>query len=221
MPYVRHNLITFDPEKRDAMMSVLNTGLDKVNEIPGLRAVRVHFDTAQGADTFGPAGNRLMITGFYPDKQTAEAARERVNADFSTLSEFVVGEPIVREGEIIWSFDADGAPSGCQVIPGYMRHTVVSIDPSKLDAIVAYADSAVGAVKSISGLRRIRIAAVKSTPPFKSDDRMIVSTAFDSKEASDASSEQTASIWAGFAEFMAEDPERRLVAGDLIYAYTR
>jgi len=215
MPYVRHNLMTFDPEKRDAMMSVLNTGLDRVNEIPGLRAVRVHFDTAQGAD------NRLVITGFYDDKQAAEAAQERVKADLSTLSEFVVGEPIVREGEIIWSFDADGAPSGSQVIPGYMRHTVVSIDPSKLDAIVAYADSAVGSVKSISGLRRIRIAAVKSTPPFKSEDRMIVSTAFDSKEASDASSDQTASIWSGFAEFMAEDPERRFVAGDLIYAYNR
>ena len=94
------------------MMSVLNTGLDKANEIPGLRAVRVHFDTAQGADTFGSDGNRLMIIGFYDDKQTAEAARERVKADFSTLSEFVVGEPIVREGEIIWSFDADGAPNG-------------------------------------------------------------------------------------------------------------
>ncbi len=221
MPYVRYNLIAFDSGKRDAMMPVLNRGLDKANEIPGLRAVRVHFDTAQGADTFGSDGNRLMVIGFYDDNQTAEAARERVKADFSTLSEFVVGEPIVREGEIIWSFDADGAPSGSKVIPGYMRHTVVSIDPSKINAIVAYADSAVGALNSMSGLRRIRVAAVKSTPPFKSEDRMIVSTAFDSKEASDASSEQTASIWSGFAEFMAEDPERRFVAGDLIYAYNR
>jgi len=32
MPYVRHNLMTFDPEKRDAMMSVLNAGLDRVND---------------------------------------------------------------------------------------------------------------------------------------------------------------------------------------------
>ena len=213
MPYVRHNLMTFDTEKRDAMISVLNTGLDRVNEIPGLRAVRVHFDTAQGAD------NRLVITGFYDDKQAAEAARERVKADLSTLSEFVVGEPAVREGGIIWSFDADGAPSGSQVIPGYMRHTVVSIDPSKLDAIVAYADSTVGAVKSISGLRRIRIAAVKSTPPFKSEDRMIVSTAFDSKEASDASSEQTAGIWSGFAEFMTEEAYTR--DGDMVWSYDR
>ena len=221
MPYVRHNLITFDSEKRDAMMSVFNTGLDKVNEIPGLRAVRVHFDTAQGADTFGPAGNRLMITGFYDDKQTAEAARERVKADLSTLSEFVVGEPIVREGEIIWAFDADGAPSIGQVVSGYMRHTTVGIDPSKLDALVAYADSTVGTLNSISGLRRIRVAAVKGTPPYKSEDRITVSSAFDSKEAADAASEQTAGIWAGMAEFLADDPERRVVGGDLIYAYSR
>ena len=32
MPYVRYNLITFDSGKRDAMMSVLNTGLDRVND---------------------------------------------------------------------------------------------------------------------------------------------------------------------------------------------
>ena len=221
MPYVRYNLIAFDYGKRDAMMPVLNRGLDKARGRPGLRAIRVHFDTAQGADTFGSDGNRLMIIGFYDDKQTAEAARETVKADFSTLSEFVVGEPIVREGEIIWSFDADGAPSGSQVIPGYMRHTVVSIDPSKLDAIIAYADSAVGAVKSISGLRRIRAAAVKGTPPYKSEDRMVVTGGYDSKEAADAATEQTASIWSGFVEFMAEDPERRFVAGDLIYAYNR
>ena len=216
MPYVRHNLMTFDPEKRDAMMSVLNTGLDRVNDIPGLRAVRVHFDTAQGAD------NRLVITGFYDDKQAAEAAQERVKADLSTLSEFVVGEPIVREGEIIWSFDADGAPSIGQVVSGYMRHTTVGIDPSKLDALVAYADSTVGTLKSIPGLRRIRIATVKGPSQlYQSEDRITVSSAFDTKEASDAALEQNASIWAGMAEFLADDPERRIVGGDLIYAYNR
>ena len=216
MPYVRHNLMTFDPEKRDAMMSVLNTGLDRVNDIPGLRAVRVHFDTAQGAD------NRLCISGFYDDKQAAAAAQERVKADFSTLSEFVVGELAVREDEIIWSFDADGAPNGRQVIPGYMRHTTVSFNPSKLDAFLAYADSTVGTLKSIPGLRRIRIATVKGPSQlYRSEDRITVSSAFDSREASDAALEQNASIWAGMAEFMADDPERRIVAGDLVYAYSR
>ena len=32
MPYVRHNLITFDSEKRDAMVARLNAGLDRVND---------------------------------------------------------------------------------------------------------------------------------------------------------------------------------------------
>ena len=217
MPYVRHNLITFDPEKRDAMMSVLNTGLDRVNEIPGLRAVRVHFDTAQGAD------NRLVITGFYDDKQSMDAAdaAQSPQKRYEEMMEFIVGEPVVREGEIIWAFDADGAPSIGQVVSGYMRHTTVGIDPSKLDALVAYADSTVGTLNSISGLRRIRVAAVKGTPPYKSEDRITVSSAFDSKEAADAASEQTAGIWAGMAEFLADDPERRVVGGDLIYAYSR
>lgn len=32
MPYVRHTLVTFDSEKRDAMVSRLNAGLDRVND---------------------------------------------------------------------------------------------------------------------------------------------------------------------------------------------
>jgi len=216
MPYVRHTLITFDSEKRDAMVARLTTLLDGLQGISGLRAVRVHFDTAQGAD------NRVVASAFYDDKQSMDAAdaAQSPQKRYEEMMEFIVGEPVVREGEIIWAFDADGV-AGKPIIPGYMRHTVVSIDPSKIDALVAYADSTVGTLNSISGLRRVRVAAVKGTPPYKSEDRMQVTTAFDSKEAADAASEQTASIWAGFAEFMADDPERRIVAGDLIYAYSR
>ena len=216
MPYVRHTLITFDSEKRDAMVARLTTLVDGLQGISGLRAVRVHFDTTQGAD------NRVVASAFYDDKQSMDAAdaAQSPQKRYEEMMEFIVGEPVVREGEIIWAFDADGV-AGKPIIPGYMRHTVVSIDPSKIDALVAYADSTVGTLNSISGLRRIRVAAVKGTPPYKSEDRMQVTTAFDSKEAADAASEQTASIWAGFAEFMADDPERRIVAGDLIYAYNR
>ena len=214
MPYVRHTLVTFDSEKRDAMVSRLTTLLDGIKEISGLRAIRVHFDTAQGAD------NRLVVSGFYDDKQAADSAQESGKDDLSTLSEFVVGEPVVREGEIIWAFDADGVADK-SVMPGYSRHTTVSIDPSKLDALLAYADSIVGTLKSISGLRRIRVATVKAPPPYKSEDRITVTAGYDSKGLADAASEQVAGVWAGMAEFMTEDPERRIVAGDLIYAYSR
>jgi len=33
MPYVRHNLMAFDPEKRDAMISVLNTVNDSGDDV--------------------------------------------------------------------------------------------------------------------------------------------------------------------------------------------
>ena len=214
MAYVRHTLVTFDSEKRDAMVSRLTTLLDGIKEISGLRAIRVHFDTAQGAD------NRLVVSGFYDDKQAADSAQESGKDDLSTLSEFVVGEPVVREGEIIWAFDADGVADK-SVMPGYSRHTTVSIDPSKLDALLAYADSIVGTLKSISGLRRIRVATVKAPPPYKSEARITVTAGYDSKGLADAASEQVAGVWAGMAEFMTEDPERRIVAGDLIYAYSR
>ena len=68
---------------------------------------------------------------------------------------------------------------------------------------------------------RIRVAAVKSTPPFKSEDRMVVTAGYDSKGAADAATEQTAKVWAAMAEFLADDPERRIVARDLVYAYSR
>jgi hypothetical protein len=50
---------------------------------------------------------------------------------------------------------------------------------------------------------------------------MVVTGGYDSKEAADAATEQTASIWSGMAEFLADDPERTVLAGDLIYAYNR
>ena len=87
--------------------------------------------------------------------------------------------------------------------------------------MLAWADSVVGTMKSISGLRRIRFATVKGLPPYKSEDRITVTAAYDSKEAADAASEQVAGVWAGMAEYMAGDPERRIVSGDLIYAYSR
>ena len=214
MPYVRHTLITFDPEKRDAMVSRLTALLDGLQDISTLRAMRLAFDTANDSD------NRLVASAIYDNKQSMDVADERINEDLPELMEFIVGEPTVREGEIIWAFDADGAADK-PAIPGYIRHTTVGIDVSKVHGIITYADSTVSTLKSISGLRRIRVAAVKGTPPYKSEDRMVVTGGYDSKEAADAAIEQTASIWSGMAEFLADDPERTVLAGDLIYAYNR
>ena len=78
--------------------------------------------------------------------------------------------------------------------------------------MLAYADRTVDTLKSVLGLRRIRVGSV-------SDDRKIVSIAWDSEELADAASEKLLNAFVGFAEF--EYGEPRLVAGDLVYAYTR
>ncbi|MED5405868.1 MAG: hypothetical protein VX484_07795, partial [Chloroflexota bacterium] len=59
MPYVRHTLITFDPEKRDALVSRLTTLLDGLQDISTLRAMRLAFDTANDSD------NRLVASAIY------------------------------------------------------------------------------------------------------------------------------------------------------------
>ena len=196
------------------MVSRLTALLDGLQDISTLRAMRLAFDTANDSD------NRLVASAIYDNKQSMDVADERINEALPELMEFIVGEPTVREGEIIWAFDSDGAADK-PAIPGYIRHTTVGIDVSKIDGLIAYADSTVSTLKSISGLRRIRVAAVKGTPPYKSEDRMVVTGGYDSKEAADVATEQTASIWSGMAEFLAEDPERTVLAGDLIYAYNR
>ena len=62
------------------------------------------------------------------------------------------------------------------------------------------------------GLRRIRVGRI-------SDESKIVSIAWDSEELANAASDSLATALAGFAEF--EYGEPTIVAGELVYAYTR
>ena len=54
---------------------------------------------------------------------------------------------------------------------------------------------------------------------YQTTAKLCQSLAWDSEELADAASEKLANAFAGFAEF--EYGEPRLVAGDLVYAYTR
>ena len=73
MPYARHTVVTFDSEKRDAMVSRLTALLDELKEIPTLRAMRLAFDTAEDSDTVRRIpGHRLMASAIYNDKQSMD-----------------------------------------------------------------------------------------------------------------------------------------------------
>ena len=212
MPYVRHSLLTIDATKKDAFVSKLTALLDARKGRPGLIAGRVTISNQRpGVDNDGE--NRMCIMAVFDDKTAADANTGNATSLRESLAEFLIGDgsPLIREGEIIWSFDAEGMADRA-IMPGYLRHRGINFDPSKYDAMLAYADSTVNTLKSVPGLRRIRVGRV-------SDDRKIVSIAWDSEELADAASENLANAFTGFDEF--EYGEPRLVAGDLVYAYTR
>ena len=212
MPYVRYSLLTVDATKKDAFVSQLTALLDAREGRPGLRAGRVNISNHRpGVDNEG--GNRMCVMAMFDDKSAADTNTGNATSLRASLAEFLVGDgsPLIREGEIIWSFDAEGMADRA-IMPGYIRHRGINFDPSKYDAMLAYADSTVDTLKSVLGLRRIRVGRV-------SDDRKIVSIAWDSEELADAASEKLLNAFVGFAEF--EYGEPRLVAGDLVYAYTR
>ena len=212
MPYVRYSLLTIDATKKDAFVSQLTEILDARKDRPGLRAGRVNISNHRpGVDN--ESGNRMCIMAMFDDKNAADANTGNATSLRESLAEFLVGDgsPLIREGEIIWSFDSEGMATKA-IMPGYIRHRGINFNPSKYDAMLAYADSTIDTLKSVLGLRRIRVGRV-------SEDRKIVSIAWDSEALADAASEKLADAFAGFAEF--EYGEPKLVAGDLVYAYTR
>ena len=212
MPYVRYSLLTVDATKKDAFVSQLTALLDAREGRPGLRAGRVNISNHRpGVDNEG--GNRMCVMAMFDDKNAADANTGNATSLRASLAEFLIGDgsPLIREGEIIWSFDAEGMADRA-IMPGYIRHRGINFDPTKYDAMLAYADSTVNTLKSVPGLRRVRVGRV-------SDDRKIVSIAWDGEELADAAAEKLANAFTGFSEFEYSEP--RLVAGDLVYADTR
>ena len=97
MPYVGHTMMTFDPSNYDSIMSIADSTREAITGWSGLisvRAVRV-------------ADNRMIVTGAYVDKAAAGANVENVRTNFGKTGEFMTEPPVQREGEVIWSYDAD------------------------------------------------------------------------------------------------------------------
>ena len=94
MPYVRHTAFSFDPAKKDAKLSHLTGQLDtfkgKVSGLVRIRIARVAEDC-------------MIVTAGYANREAANA--EQARANFAGMAEFMTGEPVVREGEVVWSYD--------------------------------------------------------------------------------------------------------------------
>lgn len=90
---------------------------------PGLRAGRVIISNQRpGLEKEGE--NRVCIMAMFDDKSSADANTENVTSLRESLADFLIlignGSPLVREGDIVWSFDAEGKGERA-IMPGYIR----------------------------------------------------------------------------------------------------
>ena len=181
MQYGRITRITFDPSRYDEMMAVA-----KNVDFSGWSGLRVLSVTRIAED-------RLGIVAGYEDKAAADANVEKAKTTLGTMAEFMTESPFVREGEVIWGFDGDQS-----LVPGYVRHVFVDIDPAKYDALLSYFDTTTEKFNGVPGLRRVRLGRIL-------ENRIYSMAVYDNKTSADAGQENMRNIMAGMAEFITGD----------------
>ena len=92
----------------------------------------------------------------------------------------------------------------------YVRHTMMTFDPSNYDSIMSIADSTREAMTGWSGLISVRAVRV-------ADNRMIVTGAYVDKAAAGANVENVRTNFGKTGEFMTEPPVQR--EGEVIWSY--
>ena len=93
--YMRFVRAIIDPSKYDEMMKVVNGGLlGNYQDLPGysrlllIRASEIHMIAATG----------------YVSKEAGDAAMENTKSSLASVSRCLDGEPLIREGELVWLY---------------------------------------------------------------------------------------------------------------------
>ena len=90
----------------------------------------------------------------------------------------------------------------------YYRVTAYKFDPSKYDAMMAYADNMKGQVRSIRGLTFVHTCRTGE------DEGMVIGQ-YESEAAADAAQQEVNSVWAGLGQYMTSPPQ--VHAGEVIW----
>ena len=207
--------MSIDPAKKDPLVAHLTAQLDSFRATAGLSGIRV----------IDAAGNRMVVTAVYKDQQSVDSASQKTSGVRESASDFLTGEPFVREGDVAWRYVADGAEDR-PTMPGYARHLAVAYDPSAFDKMLEHLNSQNDMYKSIDGLRRILVTPVSGsvTHPglLKSigdlDNRMIVTVGYDSKTQSVSARDKMNTFWQTMTNFLTDEP--RILEGDFIYGFS-
>ena len=195
---VRFTSFDFDQSRYDSMLSdfeAIQKGvLDGIAGLARTRIVRTAPDHLMGMST-------------YESMEELEAANAAHASIFSDFAKYIVGEPIIRSGEVIEA--VDGPAPGV----GYMRFTRAIFDPSRYDAMMSSLDGQLEKLfNDISGLYRLRVVRI-------ADERMLAAAAYTDKSAADAARDTAQAALSGMAEYMTEPPFVR--EGDLVWSYVR
>ena len=197
---VRITSFDFDPSKYDSLLSDVEAiDNDILNGLSGLRTVRA-VKTSE---------DHMFVMSSYESMEALNAARATHAQVFSGFAKYIVGEPIIRSGEVIEAVDGPAADVG------YMRFTRAIFDPSNYDAMMSSLDGQLESLfKEIPGLYRLRVVRIAEAP-----GRMIAAAAYTDKSAADAARDTAQAALSGMAEYMTEPPFVR--EGDLVWSYVR
>ena len=195
---VRFTSFDFDESRYDSMLAdfkaIQKEVLDGIAGLARTRIVRT-------------ADDHLMAMSTYESMEELEAANAAHASIFSDFAKYIIGEPVIRSGEIIEA--VDGPAPGV----GYMRFTRAIFDPSNYDAMMSSLDGQLEKLfNDISGLYRLRVVRI-------ADERMLAAAAYTDKSAADAARDTAQAALSGMAEYMTEPPFVR--EGDLVWSYVR
>ena len=195
---VRFTSFDFDESRYDSMLAdfkaIQKELLDGIAGLARTRIVRT-------------ADDHLMAMSTYESMEELEAANAAHASIFSDFAKYIIGEPVIRSGEIIEA--VDGPAPGV----GYMRFTRAIFDPSNYDAMMSSLDGQLEKLfNDISGLYRLRVVRI-------TDERMLAAAAYTDKSAADAARDTAQAALSGMAEYMTEPPFVR--EGDLVWSYVR
>ena len=193
----RFTAFDFDPSKYDSMMSSFEAVRPQLKDIPDLLNVRV-VRTLE---------NRMMVMSGYRSRDALNAATEAHSSIFADFAQYIVGEPLVRAGELVARVNGEVPMNEFK----YMRFVSVVIDSSKYDVIMSYLNSGhLEKFKDVSGLSRLLITRT-------TEDRMLAASGYVDKESSDSAMETVQAALTGMAEYITEEPLIR--EGELVWLY--
>ena len=193
----RFTAFDFDPSKYDSMMSSFEAVRPQLKDIPDLLNVRI-VRTLE---------NRMMVMSGYRSRDALNAATEAHSSIFSDFAQYIVGEPLIRAGELVARVNGEVPMNEFK----YMRFVSVVIDSSKYDAIMSYLNSGhLEKFKNIPGLSRLLINRT-------TEDRMLAVSGYLDKQSSDSAMETVQEALTGMAEYITEPPLIR--EGELVWLY--